>query len=586
MSKNNRSRPKAYSYLRFSTPDQMKGDSQRRQWRHTQRYAEDHDLDLDQGLTFHDLGTSAYRGKNVEEGRLGDFIRAVDDGQVKPGSYLLVENLDRLSRQDPYTAFTQFSSILKKGIHIVTVGDGKVFSADKMDFSDLMLAVVGMQRAHEESLTKSKRLIAAWEGKRIKAQEGKVKFTARCPAWLELDKETQTFRELSERVAVVRRIFQMILDGHGKRAVTKAFNEEGLPTFGRSQGWQDSYIQKIAQNEAVIGIYQPHQMKEVDGKRRRVPIGDPIEGYFPAIIDKEIFYKVRRMMGSRMTPTGRVAERFSNLFTGLAVCGQCGSPMHFENKGKPPKGGTYLVCSAARRGVGECKRHAWSYPKTQAHIILNLTQLDFTELFPSVYERSKSKASEIEDAIVVVEAELEKVRERTSNVTSLLVDRPDSPGLLRQFDTLEQEECEAEDRLKGLYADREREKDTLSNAEETYSQVANAMTKYIELERSGEAQDQIDARRRLHQLLKRVVDKIELTPTPEKDTPYHGVVEITFKDAERRTVVKVDVGQNSSQGYAVVEDIETLSVSIPNAQWPPEGGRILTGQAVWDVITS
>jgi hypothetical protein len=53
---------------------------------------------LDTELTFEDLGKSAYRGANVMDGALGQFIEAVDSGQVKKGSYLLVENLDRLSR--------------------------------------------------------------------------------------------------------------------------------------------------------------------------------------------------------------------------------------------------------------------------------------------------------------------------------------------------------------------------------------------------------------------------------------------------------------------------------------------------------
>ena len=49
-------RPKAYSYLRFSTPEQMGGDSFRRQWDAAKRYAERRGLDLDLKLTFHDLG--------------------------------------------------------------------------------------------------------------------------------------------------------------------------------------------------------------------------------------------------------------------------------------------------------------------------------------------------------------------------------------------------------------------------------------------------------------------------------------------------------------------------------------------------
>jgi hypothetical protein len=55
----------------------MKGDSFRRQASLAKDYAARHDLELDDTLTFHDLGVSAYRGKNAETGQLGAFLQAV-----------------------------------------------------------------------------------------------------------------------------------------------------------------------------------------------------------------------------------------------------------------------------------------------------------------------------------------------------------------------------------------------------------------------------------------------------------------------------------------------------------------------------
>ena len=46
----------AYSYIRFSTPEQMKGDSLRRQLEASRKYAAEHDLVLDD--TLRDLGKS------------------------------------------------------------------------------------------------------------------------------------------------------------------------------------------------------------------------------------------------------------------------------------------------------------------------------------------------------------------------------------------------------------------------------------------------------------------------------------------------------------------------------------------------
>ncbi|MGA2935987.1 MAG: recombinase family protein, partial [Syntrophobacteraceae bacterium] len=90
--------PKAYSYIRFSTPDQLNGDSLRRQLDLSKRYAAQHGLVLDENLNLQDLGLSAYHGEH-REGALGRFLELVKGSRISEGSVLLVESLDRLSRE-------------------------------------------------------------------------------------------------------------------------------------------------------------------------------------------------------------------------------------------------------------------------------------------------------------------------------------------------------------------------------------------------------------------------------------------------------------------------------------------------------
>jgi len=118
-------RTKAYSYLRFSTPEQMKGDSFRRQSQLAQEYAERRGLVLDEKLTFEDLGVSAYRGLNRDEGGLGSFLEAVKAGMVEEGSFLLVESLDRISRDKTRRALRTLEDICEAGITVVTLVDGR-----------------------------------------------------------------------------------------------------------------------------------------------------------------------------------------------------------------------------------------------------------------------------------------------------------------------------------------------------------------------------------------------------------------------------------------------------------------------------
>jgi DNA invertase Pin-like site-specific DNA recombinase len=68
----------AYSYLRFSTPEQAAGDSRRRQIAMAEKYAADHHLKLDLHLSFRDLGVSAYRGRTAKEGALRAFLDAIE----------------------------------------------------------------------------------------------------------------------------------------------------------------------------------------------------------------------------------------------------------------------------------------------------------------------------------------------------------------------------------------------------------------------------------------------------------------------------------------------------------------------------
>ncbi|WP_201268787.1 recombinase family protein [Sinorhizobium meliloti] len=97
-------RPKAYSYVRFSTPEQMKGDSFRRQIEAAERYAATRGLEMDTKFAFHDLGVSAWQGRNKTDGMLGEFLSYVREGDIARGSYLLVENLDRVSRENALDA--------------------------------------------------------------------------------------------------------------------------------------------------------------------------------------------------------------------------------------------------------------------------------------------------------------------------------------------------------------------------------------------------------------------------------------------------------------------------------------------------
>lgn len=346
-------KPKAYSYVRFSSPEQARGDSRRRQSRAAMEYAAKHGLDLvkDADFLFSDFGVSAYRGDNVNRvsSSLGRFYEYVKTGRIEAGSYLLVESLDRLSREQVTEALRRFLDLLDAGIIVVTFGDGTVYKKSSEPMQ-LIMSIFHMSRAHSESEWKGKRISEAWQNKQALARLKKKPLGAACPQWLFFDGEKYCVDDL--RAKIVERIFQLTVKGYGQRAIVKTFNAEGVPVFGtpnrnKSGLWGSSSIAKILGNRAVIGEYQPTTLK--DGKRQLS--GDVIADYYPAVISEDQFYaawdgRVTRKV-SKLT---KQTENF-NVWSKIAICWKCSSPMHVVNKGRPPKGGKYLRCSKSAKGM-------------------------------------------------------------------------------------------------------------------------------------------------------------------------------------------------------------------------------------------
>src|ERR1017187_2160536 len=124
---------RAYSYIRFSTPEQAEGDSFRRQTELSEEYALKHKLVFDRSLNLRDEGLSAFKGDNRKKGALAVFLRAVETGLVKRGSFLLVESLDRLSRDTLSVQMTLFMELVNAGLNVVTLTDNQVYNQQTID---------------------------------------------------------------------------------------------------------------------------------------------------------------------------------------------------------------------------------------------------------------------------------------------------------------------------------------------------------------------------------------------------------------------------------------------------------------------
>lgn len=427
----------------MSTEGQLRGDSLRRQVDRSRAYAAENGLDLDETATFNDIGVSAFRGKNLKQGALSRFKEAVLTKKIAPGSYLLVESLDRFSRDEVVNAQSEFLALINAGIVVVTLIDGRVFRPGQINMTDLILSLVTLARANDESKHKSDRLSQSWANKRAHANRRKM--TAMCPAWLRLSADRAKFEVIEERAAVVRSIFEDSANGIGNFKITQRLNQAGVPHFGQttksgrpykkqSTGWHGSYIAKIVNNPAVYGEFQPHKW---DARGQRVADGALIPDYYPKIVDKDLFLRAKQSRFSRdfrdqYAAKGRKGEFVSNLFSGLAKCAYCGGAMKFENKGAGPKGGTFLVCDKVRRGL-ECANVRWRYEDFELSFLFFVQELDLESLL-----LKHGKQSEIAVAIQVLQGRLTIFREQRDKTFELHLESPSTTSFvarkLAEFD--------------------------------------------------------------------------------------------------------------------------------------------------------
>lgn len=331
---------RAYSYVRFSKKDQASGDSLRRQLAASEAYCKRKGLQLDEGLRLHDLGISAFQGKNAAVGSLGTFLDAVRIGRVPKGSVLIIESLDRLSRSEMGDAYDLFRGLLKAGIDIATLTPEHEYTkANANDIIGLLEPLFIMSRAHEESATKSVRLRAMWQAKRDRMHEEAA--TTICPAWLRPKTHGKGFEPIPEAVQAVLRIHKLAREGHGISGIVGQLKRDGIaPIARRSTGWSGFYVGDLLRTRAVIGEYQPHVIR--NGKR--VPQGDSIPHYYPAIMSEKDWYKTRSAVKRRSVQRGPQGKKVGNLFTGIMFDARDGCTMVLRAKGADRKG--YYILSS------------------------------------------------------------------------------------------------------------------------------------------------------------------------------------------------------------------------------------------------
>jgi DNA invertase Pin-like site-specific DNA recombinase len=382
------------SYRRFSDKyKQSKGDSEDRQGRDFRSFCRRHNLTPYTADDYTDRGRSGYKDEHRKKGKLGNLITAAKEDQFEPGSVIVIEAWDRLGRLRPDKQTNLIQELLQTGVSIGVCKLDDIFCEDDFGTHKWTTLAVFIQLAYQESKQKAERIGASWMKRREKARENGDVMTRQIPAWLEV--KNGVIVAVPERVAALKRIFQLSAAGLGKSRIASRLKKEKLAPFGRSGRWTVPYIAKILNDRRVLGEHQPRKADDT-------PDGPVIAGYYPRVIEDDEFNLARAGQQGRRNRAVRTRDRQRvNVFQSLLVNASDGEGFFLHNRGTTAKP-QLLLQNYASRGGG-AKTQTFPYHVLEEAILSQLAEVKAEDVLPKA---ETEKPSTIE----VLRARLKNVR--------------------------------------------------------------------------------------------------------------------------------------------------------------------------------
>ncbi|WP_370558415.1 recombinase family protein [Edwardsiella tarda] len=380
-----------YCYARVSTNEQINGFGLERQYQTLHdflTYCNDvvgHDslpqLDLEKVSNLSDKGLSAYRHLNWDRGELGKFYDSVVNGSI--GScYLVCENLDRLSRRNPYDAINRITCLIQRGVYIFEVETQQVYCRERPQ--TILGLQMSLSRAFSESKRKSIMTQKSQKNRINRYQESGVLFTTSkriIPRWLDIDLENQKYIP-NETAKNIVSAFELYSAGYGNKQICQKLNNAGQLDVNRI--WNPVSLNRVLRDRRVIGEkHFGHQSRE-KGK------GEIIENIWPVIVERDLFNDVQNRINNHpASHIDRTTRSQKNLFNGITKCGICGSAASVLVNGA---GVLYIVCVARRHNVDNiCTDGKYMlYSPIEKSLVDFINTIDWADIYhPEQNTRSK-----------------------------------------------------------------------------------------------------------------------------------------------------------------------------------------------------
>lgn len=316
------------------------------------------------------------------------WLEMLEDGFNGLYDVVVCKSYSRFGRNQRET-LEAIAQLRAKGIRVVFLEDNLDSNKDSS-----MFGLFGWLAEKEANAT-SERIKMVWDSYN---QQGKVHVTL-APYGYIYDKELKNFVINEIEASIVRRIFNLYLEGFGFNNIARMLDSEGVTTK-RGGKWAGATVRGILTNEFYLGTLIQGKTRTIDATMKENIKIKPEEWYkhqdnHESIIAPEVFNKVNQQIEERSSRAkGNYTKEHSNskrnsnksLFSNLLMCGDCKSTMTIKRK-KKENYRPYYQCIEYDKHSLKCGH---SSNRMNEDLLVEIIKDELTSLSSNNFERLKS----------------------------------------------------------------------------------------------------------------------------------------------------------------------------------------------------
>ena len=280
---------------------------------------------------------------------------------------LIVKDLSRFSRRNS-RGLCELEDLRDAGVRIISIGD----SIDYPTYDD-WTAIQFRFLINEMPVTDTSKKVKSV----IKRRQEDGRWICAVPyGYVITNTKTMAFEVEPTEAEVVKKVFELYISGWGYKKIANYLTEQNIPTPRMNERarkeakgeeckikakpeWSIVTVQGMLTNDFYIGTLRQgkYTRRKINGDDIKRSVDEHIvfENNHEAIIDYRTFAIAQEALKKRTSNNYRGVKKYDNVYSGLMVCGDCGSPMFPMSRSNLKE--AYRCGTYHQRGLKGCTSH-------------------------------------------------------------------------------------------------------------------------------------------------------------------------------------------------------------------------------------